>query len=99
MAETPSSRAVSTKLRRIAQLAKEDPTRALTSLSHHIDLEFLREAHRLTRKSGAAGVDGQTAEDFAADLDKNLQELLDGFKSGRYRAPAVRRVQIPKGDG
>ena len=99
MAEIPSSRTVSTKLRRIAQLAKEDPTRALTSLSHHIDLDFLREAYRRTRKSGAAGVDGQTAEDFAADLDKNLRELLDGLKSGRYRAPPVRRVHIPKGDG
>ena len=99
MAEIPSSGTVLTKLRRIAQLAKEDPTRALTSLSHHIDLDFLREAYRQTRKSGAAGVDGQTAEDFAADLDKNLRELLDGLKSGRYRAPPVRRVHIPKGDG
>lgn len=99
MAEIPSSGTVSTKLRRIAQLAKEDLRRALTSLSHHIDMDFLREAYRLTRKSGAAGVDGQTAEDFAADLDKNLRELLEGFKSGRYRAPPVRRVHIPKGDG
>ncbi len=99
MAERPSSTAVSTKLQRIAQLAKEDPTRVLTNLAHHIDMDFLREAYRQTRKSGAVGVDGQTAEDFAADLDRNLQALLDGFKSGRYRAPPVKRVHIPKGDG
>jgi group II intron reverse transcriptase/maturase len=71
----------------------------LTSLAHHIDVAFLMEAYRLTRKDGAAGVDGQTATDFAANLEANIQQLLGRFKSGQYRAPAVRRVYIPKGDG
>lgn len=99
MEETRISENVSTKLRRIAQLARVDPTRVLLTLAHHIDIEFLYEAYRLTRKSGAVGVDGESAEDFAANLDENLRDLLDGFKSGRYRAPPVRRVHIPKGDG
>jgi group II intron reverse transcriptase/maturase len=90
---------VSTKLQRIAQLAKEDPKRALTTLSHHIDLEFLREAFRRTRKDGATGVDDQTAEEYELCLEANLRTLLDRFKSGTYRAPPVRRVHIPKGDG
>jgi group II intron reverse transcriptase/maturase len=90
---------VSTKLQRIAQLAKEDPKRALTTLAHHIDVEFLREAFRRTRKDGATGVDDQTAEGYAKDLDANLRSLLDRLKSGAYRAPPVRRVHIPKGDG
>lgn len=90
---------VSTKLQRIAQLAKEDPQRALTTLAHHIDIEFLKEAYRRTRKDGATGVDGQTAEDYEVNLEGNLQLLLDRFKSGTYRAPPVRRVHIPKGDG
>jgi group II intron reverse transcriptase/maturase len=72
---------------------------AFTTLNHHIDIELLHEAHRLTRKGGAAGVDGQTAEDYAADLEANLQRLHDRFKSGTYQAPPVRRVRIPKGDG
>jgi group II intron reverse transcriptase/maturase len=59
----------------------------------------MREAYRLTRKDGAAGIDGQEAGDFAENLDENLQELLDLAKSGLYRAPAVRRVHIPKGKG
>jgi group II intron reverse transcriptase/maturase len=75
------------------------PDRTLTSLSHHIDLDWLREAYRLTRKDGAVGVDGQTAEQYAENLEENLAELLDLAKSGRYRAPAVRRVHIPKGRG
>jgi group II intron reverse transcriptase/maturase len=70
-----------------------------TSLAHHIDLHWLLEAYRRTRKDGAAGVDGQTAEGYAADLLGNLQRLLDRAKSGTYRAPPVRRVHIPKGTG
>jgi retron-type reverse transcriptase len=68
-----------------------------TTLAHHIDIRFLLEACRRTRKDGAVGVDGQTARDYAEDLEENLQSLLDRFKSGRYRAPPVRRVFIPKG--
>ena len=70
-----------------------------TSLAHHIDVTLLHEAYRRTRKDGAVGVDGQTAEQYAANLEDNLQQLLNRFKSGQYRAPAVRRVHIPKGDG
>jgi group II intron reverse transcriptase/maturase len=60
-------------------------------------MDVLREAYRRTRKDGAVGVDHQTAEQYAEDLEENLQSLLDRAKSGRYRAPAVRRVHIPKG--
>lgn len=90
---------VSPKLQRIAKLAKESPQMVLTTLSHHIDLEFLEEAYRRTRKDGAVGVDGKTAEAYATNLEDNLRSLLDRFKSGTYRAPPVRRVHIPKGDG
>ncbi len=67
-----------------------------TSLAHLIDIEWLREAYQRTRKDGAVGVDGQTAEDYAADLEGNLKSLLDRAKSGTYQAPPVRRVHIPK---
>ena len=99
MAEIPSSEAVSTKLLRIAELSRQMPQAALTSLSHHIDIEWLREACRRTRKDGAAGVDGRTWHEYEADLEQNLRSLLDRAKSGSYRAPPVRRVHIPKGTG
>jgi RNA-directed DNA polymerase len=99
MAETLDSESISTKLRRIAELAKQMPGKALFSLNHYIDLEWMREAYRRTRKDGAPGVDGQTGQDYAADLDANLGRLLERAKSGLYRAPPVRRVHIPKGDG
>lgn len=99
MMERHSSATVSTKLQKIATLAREAPTMAFTTLAHHIDIEWLHEAYRRTRKDGATGVDRQIAEDYAANLEENLQRLLDRFKSGTYRAPPVRRVHIPKGDG
>jgi RNA-directed DNA polymerase len=95
----PSPGSVSTRLQRIAELARESPGMAFTTLAHHVDIEFLRAAYDLTRKDGAVGVDGQTAEAYAADLEGNLASLLDRFKSGDYYAPLVRRVHIPKGDG
>ena len=88
---------VSTKQERIATLAKQSPEMGFTSLAYLMDIEWLHEAYRRTRKDGAVGVDGQTASDYERSLGSNLQSLLDRAKSGRYRAPPVRRVHIPKG--
>jgi group II intron reverse transcriptase/maturase len=100
MSGAPNPGSISTKLEQIAKRAKEMPGVAFNTLAHHIDIEWLREAYRRTRKDGAVGVDGQTAEEYAAKLEENLRSLLDRAKSGdHYRAPPVRRVHIPKGDG
>jgi RNA-directed DNA polymerase len=100
MAETSNSRTISTKLERIAKLANQMRGVPLSTLAHHIDIDWLHEAQRRTRKGCAAGVDGQTAAEYQASLGKNLKSLLDRAKSGdHYRAPPVRRVQIPKEDG
>jgi RNA-directed DNA polymerase len=63
MQETSGSLNVSTKLERIAKLAREAPGMALTTLAHHIDMDWMREAYRRTRKDGARGVDGQSAQE------------------------------------
>lgn len=99
MSGTKNPESISTKQARIANIARQRPNQALTPLSHHIDLDWLREAHRRTRKDAAPGIDAQTAADFEQELEANLQSLLDRAKSGTYRAPPVRRVNIPKGDG
>ena len=94
-----SSQTVSTKLQKIATLASYQPKLTLTTLAHYIDVDWLREAFRRTRKSAAAGIDGTTAEDYAQNLDENLSNLLQRLKAGQYRAPAVRRTYIEKGGG
>jgi group II intron reverse transcriptase/maturase len=97
--EMSDSEVVSTRLRRIAELAEGALDMAFTSLNQHLDLTWLREAYRRTRKDGAVGVDGQTAKEYAANLEDNLKDLLERAKSGSYRAPPVRRVYISKGKG
>jgi RNA-directed DNA polymerase len=99
MTETSDSQDISTKLKRIAKLAKEIRGATLKTLAHHIDVSWLHEAYRRTRKDGAPGVDGVSAEQYAEHLEDNLRSLLERAKSGRYWAPPVRRVHIPKGDG
>jgi RNA-directed DNA polymerase len=55
--------------------------------------------HKVARNKGAAGVDGQSIERFAAQAERYLQELHDSLKDGSYRPSPVKRVEIPKGDG
>jgi len=99
MARTSDLGSISTRLYRIAELARQAPEMVIVTLAHHIDLAWMYEAYRQTRKDGAAGSDEVTAAEYAEDLDGNLRSLLERFKSGSYFAPPVRRVQIPKGDG
>ena len=90
---------LSTKRRWIAELARRRPGEVLTLLHHVIDLDWMLEAYRTTRKDGATGIDGVTAADYEANLEVNLVDLLERIKSGRYKAPPVRRSYIPKADG
>ena len=71
MRDTSGSQIVSTKLQKIAEQAARYPDTVFTTLAHLIDMEFLREAHRRTRKKGAAGVDGVTAKEYAKNLENN----------------------------
>jgi RNA-directed DNA polymerase len=71
----------------------------LFSLNHVIDFEWVREAYIRTRKDGATGIDGVTAQDYETNLEANLRDLLERIKSGGYKAPPVRRTYIPKADG
>jgi len=48
---------------------------------------------------GAAGVDGQSVDRFAAKADEYLSELSTALREDSYRPQAVKRVEIPKGDG
>ena len=54
---------------------------------------------KVERNKGAAGIDGQSVERFAAGADRYLSELHENLKNGSYRPSPVKRVNIPKGGG
>src|SRR5262245_41866705 len=58
------------------------------------------EAYKAVKSDGgAAGVDGQTIEQFEADLNNNLHKIWNRMSSGTYFPPPVRAVSIPKKTG
>lgn len=89
---------VSLKLYQLRAQAKQHPSRVFTTLHHLVDVKFLHEAYRRTRKDAAKGADGVTAEEYAVNLKSNLESLHQRFKEGSYVAPFVRRVWIEKED-
>jgi RNA-directed DNA polymerase len=54
---------------------------------------------KIKANKGSAGIDRQTMDDFEKDLRKNLYKIWNRLTSGSYFPPAVRRVDIPKGNG
>src|SRR5512135_24428 len=94
--DTQRSLRVFTKQQRIAELARERPQESLTSLNHYLDKEWLAEAVERVRADSAPGIDGQSLADYQQGLEERLSGLLDRAKSGRYVAPPVKRVYIPK---
>ena len=54
---------------------------------------------RVRANQGAAGVDGQSIQDFEDRLGDNLYKLWNRLSSGSYMPPPVRRVDIPKASG
>jgi group II intron reverse transcriptase/maturase len=94
-----SAKSVSTRQRRIAELAEYHQEQGLSTLSHHLDMEWMKEAYRRVRKDSAPGVDGKTVAEYGCELEKNLGALIGRAKSGSYKAPPVKRVHIAKADG
>ena len=99
MNDTQRSEDVLTVQQRIAELARERPQECFTALNHYLTVDWLRAAYYRVKPESAPGVDGQSWSDYGAHLEENLRRLLDRAKSGRYVAPPVKRVHIPKGDG
>jgi len=65
-----------------------------------IEKRRVYEAYKAVKSNkGAAGVDGQTIEQFEADLGGNLYKIWNRMSSGSYFPPPVRAVAIPKKSG
>jgi RNA-directed DNA polymerase len=99
MGDTPRSQTISTQLQQIAEQARRHPDYTFTTLAHLMDVEWLKEAYRRTRKDAAPGVDRVTAQDYAEQLEENLQALHARLVSGDYRPTPVKRAWLEKEDG
>ena len=72
----------------------------VTNKPFQIEKRWVYEAYQAIRSNGkAAGVDGQTLEQFEADLSRNLYKIWNRMSSGTYFSPPVRAVPIPKKSG
>jgi RNA-directed DNA polymerase len=90
---------VSQALSRVRMVAKQGKKEKFTTLFHHLDAAMLRTAFFALKRDAAPGVDGETWEVYAADLDPRIEDLHSRLHRGAYRAQPARRRFIPKPDG
>ena len=88
---------MSTKELQIAERARKYKGEAMTNLHQFIDEEWLKTSYESLNRTSSPGVDGKTWEDYQKVYQRRLGELLTEFKSGKYKAPNIRRAYIPKG--
>lgn len=88
-----------TQLTQIAKKATLDRKVRFTSLAHLLTPEFLKETWGTMNRHGASGIDGESTKQFESELDQRVQEICEKLRARTYRAPPVRRVEIPKGPG
>jgi RNA-directed DNA polymerase len=87
-------------LERVRQAAKRDKKQRFTALLHHVyAIEQLRAAYFAVKRDAAAGIDGETWQQYGDNLEANLHDLAERLQRGAYRAKPVRRAYIPKADG
>src|SRR5213593_473593 len=90
---------VQTSLLGIAKKARSEKRYRFRNLYRELNEELLRDSWRLLRKDAALGVDQVSATEYEANLDENIQQLVERLKRKSYRAKLVRRHYIPKGEG
>lgn len=88
---------MSTKELQIAESARKHKNVPLHNLHKFIDVNLLQESFMSLNKNSSPGSDGEHWYSYNQTASEKLSGLLNKFKSGRYKAPPIRRVYIPKG--
>lgn len=88
-----------TKLKRIAQISKEQPKTVFTSIYHLINEELLLQCHKELDGNKAVGIDKMTKDMYNANLEENIKDLVTRLKNKAYKPAPALRVYIPKGNG
>ena len=96
---TQGRAAVSQRLDRVRQAARQRKKERFTALFHHLDVHLLRESFFWLQRKAAPGVDGVEWRDYERDLETRLIDLQDRLHRGAYRALPSRRQYIAKPDG
>lgn len=87
------------RLNRITYRAEREPTLLFNNLYTLLNIELLRQAFWQLQRGKAPGVDGQTVDDYEANLESNLQDLATRLHRQNYRPQPSLRRDIPKGNG
>lgn len=88
------------ELERIGHTAQRNKDEQFISLWHHVyDLGRLRSSFLKLKRKSAAGIDGATWKEYGTNLEEKLKNLSERLRKGTYKAKAVKRIYIPKGDG
>ena len=77
----------------------EDDEPRMENLMHHVNEQTLKEEHRKQSRKKATGIDGVTKDEYDANVDENLKDLVERMKKFSYRPLSVRRTYIPKANG
>jgi RNA-directed DNA polymerase len=96
---TQSGGSVSQGLSGVRQRARERKQEKFTALLHRLTMDLLRESYFALERRAAAGVDGETWQQYGTGLEGRLADLHNRVHRGAYRAKPSRRVYIPKADG
>ena len=96
---TQGRAAVSQRLDRVRQAARQRKKERFTALFHHLEVDLLRESFFWLQRKAAPGVDGVEWRDYERDLESRLIDLQDRLHRGAYRALPSRRQYIAKPDG
>jgi group II intron reverse transcriptase/maturase len=87
-----------TKLALISERARKEPKLQFTSLTHLLDVGFLRGCYLELGRDRASGIDGVSWREYGKQLDENLENLVERMKAKRYKPQPAKRVYIPKND-
>ena len=87
------------KLSLVAEHAREDRLFRFTSLAHLLNADFLKRCFSSLDRNKAVGHDGVSCDDYARNLDANIEDLLERLKRKSFRPVPARRVYIEKANG
>lgn len=90
---------VTKRLDRISDRAKSHREESFNNLFSLLDVDLLRQAFQKLERGKASGIDGQTVEQYGANLESNLLDLATRLHRQSYRPNPSLRKEIPKGNG